>query len=583
MLLQRLVERIASEDLGPRGYAKLPVRYEVMLDRDGDPLGIATLTGADDRRKDRGLVMYAPSVVRAAGIKPKLLTDTAEYALGWGRPEKAERYHQAFIDLVIACIDATQEPAVRAVGDYLSRPAEDRLPMPDDFDTSATVTFTVDGARPVDLPSVQAFWAHHSDRSVTSDGDGEAATQCIVCGERKPVLPRLPQMIKGVPGGQPSGTALISANNNAFASYGLTENFIAPTCSSCAELFCKSLNELLANEASRLFLRPLVYVFWTREPVDLLFGSFMTRPDEGQVKALLQAVRSGKRGATDLDGNAFYCAGLTGNGGRVVVRDWIDTTVTQAQAHLARYFLLQRIVDRTGQPDRYYGVRALAGATTRTGGKDDPAPPVQQALLRVALRGGPLPDALLAQTVRRVKVEQGVSQPQAALIKMVLASTIEDEQLEGYMVDLDETNRDAAYLCGRLLAVLDSIQRTALGQRNATIIDRFYGSASTAPIAVFGRLIGGAQPHLAKLRRTRPDAAFALERRMTEIMAGIGVFPRTLTLRQQGMFALGYYHQRAADARAVAERTAARKAAGAPASEVDDLVAEEMDDTTPDA
>jgi len=152
-----------------------------------------------------------------------------------------------------------------------------------------------------------------------------------------------------------------------------------------------------------------------------------------------------------------------------------------------------------------------------------------------------------------------VNYQQAALIKMVLASQ-QSEGWETFMVGLDEQNRDPAYLCGRLLAVLDVIQREALGERNATIIDRFFGSASTAPLSVFGRLTRGAQPHLARLRRDKPGAYIALERRMQDILAGIGAFPRTLSLREQGVFVLGYYHQRAADAEGRRQGAAARRA-----------------------
>lgn len=75
---------------------------------------------------------------------------------------------------------------------------------------------------------------------------------------------------------------------------------------------------------------------------------------------------------------------------------------------------------------------------------------------------------------------------------------------EGELVRLDPANRDQAYLCGRLLAVLEATQRAALGDVNATIVDRYFGTASSAPASVFGRLLRGAQPHLGKLRRDRP-------------------------------------------------------------------------------
>jgi CRISPR-associated protein Csd1 len=80
---------------------------------------------------------------------------------------------------------------------------------------------------------------------------------------------------------------------------------------------------------------------------------------------------------------------------------------------------------------------------------------------------------------------------------------------------------------------------------NATIVDRFYGTASSAPASVFGRLMRGLQPHLSKLERDRKGAWVGLQRRMEEVTRDLGTFPRTLTLQEQGLFALGYYHERA--------------------------------------
>lgn len=115
------------------------------------------------------------------------------------------------------------------------------------------------------------------------------------------------------------------------------------------------------------------------------------------------------------------------------------------------------------------------------------------------------------------------------------------------MTNMDTGNQDRAYLCGRLLAVLEAIQREAIPGARATITDRFFGTASSAPASVFGRLIRGAQPHLARLRKDRRGTYEALEKRLEEVQQNLALFPKTLTLQEQGLFGLGYYHQRAAD------------------------------------
>jgi CRISPR-associated protein Csd1 len=167
---------------------------------------------------------------------------------------------------------------------------------------------------------------------------------------------------------------------------------------------------------------------------------------------------------------------------------------------------------------------------------------------------------MLQGAVRRNHAERTVTRPRAALIKLVM--TTQGFIKEDQMVHLQTDRPEAAYHCGRLLAVLESIQREAIGRNiNTTIVDRFYGTASTAPASVFGRLVRGAQPHLSKLKgneNTRA-AGHALENRLTEIMSALDTFPHTLKLQHQGLFALGYYHQRAHDraqARAYSDQTA---------------------------
>lgn len=99
----------------------------------------------------------------------------------------------------------------------------------------------------------------------------------------------------------------------------------------------------------------------------------------------------------------------------------------------------------------------------------------------------------------------------------------------------------AAYHCGGLLALLASLQRAALGDVGAGVVQRFYAAFSQTPGLVLGRLAANARNHLAKLE---PKLAWWYEERIAEIMSGLGdAAPRTLDLEGQGLFALGYYQK----------------------------------------
>ena len=112
-------------------------------------------------------------------------------------------------------------------------------------------------------------------------------------------------------------------------------------------------------------------------------------------------------------------------------------------------------------------------------------------------------------------------------------------------MSLDPAETNTAYRLGRLFAVLEEIQRAALGgQVNATIRDRYYGAASATPASVFPLLLKNTMNHLAKVRKDKPGWAVNLEKSLGDIMDGMGThFPRNLRLEEQGRFVIGYYHQ----------------------------------------
>lgn len=568
MLLTRLKEYADTRMPNPPPplYSMTPIAYVIELDPDGAPRSRTPTPQADtsDRKQKRGKRMLAPEVVRSAGVKPLLLADNSEYTFGLARDaEKQARTdacHTAYRELLADCDAATNDPAVRAVSAFYERGGATQLDFDTDFDLAGKVTFRVHlpggPVQPIDVVSVQQFWAARNDPGST----GGTPMDCLICGQTKPVLDRLQGKVKGVLGGQSAGTSIISANAEAFESYGLEASRVAPVCADCAERFTRAANALIAGEPTHLYIGGETFIFWARTS-DFSPFTLLTNPEPQDVAAMIDAARTGKRmpAFADDDLDQFYAASFSGSGGRTVVRDWLETTVREAQESLARWFELQSIVDWNGSTGKYLGIRDLAAGTVpvRRGRTDwDSLSKVTpRRLLRSALTGTPASFGLLAEAVARTRAEQQVSRRHAALIKLVLLSQDPGTPKEGYMVALEHDHPEVAYHCGRMLAALEKVQRRAMPGVNATIIDRFYGTASSAPASVFGRLTRGAQPHLSKLERDSRGAYISLQREMEDIAAQIPSFPRTLTLEDQGLFALGYYHQRAYRAPAKASNT----------------------------
>ena len=551
MLLRRLVEYSDRIEMPPASYAKTAVKWLIDLSLDGRCLGFVQLTG-EGRRIDRGKDLWAPDCGRrSSNIKPKLLCDNGSYVLGQvteGKSAKrAADQHEDFVNLAKKCADEVDLPGLQAVVRFLESLPEAPPELPEGFDSRDNMTFRMDDEILIDLPEIRTWWANYA-----SDGS-EEPSQCVICGQVRPCMERHPIAIKGIPGGQTSGMAMISANVDAFESYNLSASMIAPTCRDCAERYAKSLNALLASESNRYRLGNMAFVFWAKEETEFDVLSFLTEPDTDQVKELLRGGFTGRHQEA-VDANAFYAVALSASGARVAVRDWTETTVPNVQASLARWFRRQVMVDAWGQEGRPLGIFRLIASLYRDVRKDT-VDEVPRLLVGSALRGTQLPDYLLYQAIKRMKADPNPTRndredsfmmyARMMLIRLVLNSQPDKE--ETYMNKFDTENHDPAYMCGRLLAVLESIQRQAIPGAKATLIDRYYGAASSAPASVFGTLMRGAQPHLAKLRKKREGAYHAIQRRLEEICSELPAYPTTLSMKQQAGFALGYYHQRAED------------------------------------
>lgn len=565
MLLERLctyAERRLA--LPPPGYKPQNIRYAIDLDREGRFLGIIDTADANQRGVRQGKEFVAPYLKRS-GSKPKPVpfADTAGRSLGLTYGDKSESWcsarHQEYVEIVSDCANGTGNSLVRAVATFLAGLDAKSIELPVDFERGALLTFRVENVLLFHEEAVRTYWAQTSGAS----GDGPVHT-CVACGNERPVLRVHPLKVRGIHSGNSTGTDLISANKGAFWSYGLSNSLIAPTCYDCAWKYGNALNVLLEDPHTHLWVGSVDYIFWTAEETGFTPGKLLSDPDPSEVRALLDAARTGNAAATDVDSTAFYAVGLGGSGARIAVRVWIDTTVGEVKRRLANYFALQTIVEWDGKAGDPLPAWQLANATVRNQRKEAPAAAVTDGLFELALTGRRLPEGVLFRAIQRCRAGQGVTRERAALIKMALGSEQgwSEERIEA-MSGLDATNRDPAYLCGRLLAVIDAIQQRAISA-NATVIDKFYGSASSAPASVFGNLLDNAQNHLSKLRkdpRTR-SAGNALDARLMEVLDGLDAFPRTLTLPEQAMFALGYYHQRAADRRAARERAEERRQTG---------------------
>jgi CRISPR-associated protein Csd1 len=405
---------------------------------------------------------------------------------------------------------------------------------------------------------------------------------CMVTGEPDvPIARSHKPKLLGVPGIGSGGYIVSFAKEcPAFSSYGFEMGRNAPMSEKVAASYALALQSLLDNDSSSLKIGSAVACFWAKNDFAAcdFFAQMLNRPDPQAVADFLKSPWAGVDRHL-ASGDQFYSVTLTGNSGRVVVRHWIQQTVAAARDNLKRWFddlnirpsrsVVAEAKRKTKQDEKEgtppLAVFRLACATVRDA-KDIPAV-VSEQLYRAALEGS-APSLALLQPVlaefqsalvsdSREKPRYPYNESRFALLKLILNRNRKesDPMMEPVVC---ETN-DPAYNCGRLLAVFDELQEAAHDHKleGPGVVERYYGTASSAPNSAFGILWRLHQHHLRKLRRSdgaRQAAARAIEDRIADVArlfrqpaANLPPqFPRTFTLVEQGRFALGFYQEKAA-------------------------------------
>lgn len=568
MMLQALIAYADREGLGDPDFEPtaihwlMPVTLEGSLS--GSPIPLYEDPDAKKPRPKQLLRPFTSPNELNQGDKSHFLADNLERALLFnpkdpGRLEARRVAHDYFRQLL--CEAATAAPSaaahLQAVRRLLEAPDEvarvhEALAAAKAKPTD-NVTFQVAGRNLLDDPEIKAFWRQR--RQAMRASTRRTPRVCLATGVLAETLDTT-EKIRGVPGGLAMGTNLISFDKDSFASYGLEQAQNAPVSSEAELKFRSALNRLITDGFP---IGNVVHLHWTRQPVPSDVFALLESADEAGVRNLLAAPRTGQAPA-GFEANAYYAMSLSGNGGRVVVRDWLESTVPEVEANVARWFRDLTVInpDGTGTVSAFKLGRLLYALVRE---KIDELPPqLPTHLLYAALRGAVLPQTALAAALRRQQVEPG-DQPNPARFALIKACLLRSPNLSTFnpqpsaspmTESLNPESRDAAYLCGRLFAVVDRLQYLALGSVNAGVAERFYPSASVTPALVMGRLFRNAQFHLAK---AGGGIAENVRKDFEDIAGALGdQFPPALDLEAQGRFALGYYHQKADYRRRSAER-----------------------------
>lgn len=388
-----------------------------------------------------------------------------------------------------------------------------------------------------------ALFAYLSQSSRPDSSDDAYHGVCLITGKRAKIA-RLHNQIKGV---NAKPAPLASVNLDAFEAYGKKQGAVFPVSETAMFEYTTALNTLLDSE-NRFRVGDVSVVCWTKYEHDLekSAAQMIINPDAhiAEIKKLFKSVRNGKFTEPNTT-TPFYILGLSPNVARIVVRFWHESTVADVSESIVQWHEDLSMVrsENSLYPEFMPLGRLLANLVLEGEVKNLPADLIS-SLTQSAFHRRPIAVSILQTALRRNKAEQRVTHGRACLIKAYLNRAVRSGSLKNTKelnMSLDKERTDIGYVLGRLFAVLEKTQSEAIREVNATIGDRYFGSASSAPIAVFGTLMRLFRHHLSKLKEGRK---VNLEKLVQEIVDKFDAFPKHLDLHQQGLFAIGYYHQK---------------------------------------
>ncbi len=551
------------------GFAEKRVRWAVVLDRQGRFLDVVELGDVGARGNKGQSFPRCPEFERAykqQGGRSEFLVDSAGVVALLGDDDdraKNRPKHEHFVALLRDAAQAMPElkPAADALSDEaVLEKIRARLQTGKAKPTDK-VTLQIDRGFPVESSSWHDWWRRtrlESSAAVSRPGSRQRTDKarqmiCLVTGAPAVPLKTHPK-IEGLAdvGGLATGDVLVGFDKPAFQSYFLDQSANASVSEEAAYRYRAGLNELIAKHSQKLAGARVVHWFKMKvraedDPLSWFDEGAEAEESGAQHRAreLLQSIREGRR--PDLADNYYYAMSLSGAGGRVMVRDWMEGRFEELVENIGYWFDDLAIVHRGGGGlARDPKFLAVLGATVRDI-KDLP-PPFVAKMWRVAVCCEPIPQAALAMALGRFKADvvdrdKTFNHARMGLLKSYF---VRQDRTKGMKESemrptLSEQHPSPAYHCGRMMAVLAQLQQAALGDVGAGVVQRYYAAASATPALVLGRLIRGGQFHLNKLE---PGLARWFEEKLGNIAVRLGdSVPQTLTLEEQSLFALGYYQQ----------------------------------------
>jgi len=591
LLLQELVryyEILSAEEgstIPKKGYGNVNVSFSLNIDDDGNLINMTSCKIAKGN-KTVARPMTVPEPVKGrTGTKPvpDFLYGNSSYVLGFdnkGKPERTKACFESFKNHNISILRNARCKEADAVIKFLEKWEPDKaLDNPtikenlEEIYKGAVFIFRYYGKEDVhNVDEIKKAWIDYKERATNS-----VVRQCLVTGEMAPIAILHPT-IRGLYKGQSMGNSLVSYNEPAFESYNTSnkkrQGLNGPVSEYAAFAYGTALNTLLGDESHKLILGDTTVVFWAETTSEIyqdmvsLFldcSQLYTKNEEKKtvrsaaaertIRTVLEKIAQGKTADIDevykniIDKNIrFYILGMSPNAARISVRFFFKGTFGSFIDKIVQHYEDLAIQKQFDNDMPFIPIWKILGETiSKVSENRSISTYLSTSLMRAVLLGEDYPNSLYQTILIRIHAEQDINYYKASIIKACLLRKARKSGINTYKevltLSLNENTKIKAYLLGRLFAVLEHVQKRANPDIKTTIRQKYFSSASTIPSATFPTLLSLAQHHISKL-----DYGVYYDKMIGEIMDKLEIeddpFPRNLSLDEQGIFYLGFYHQR---------------------------------------
>lgn len=586
MLIKALCDySVLQENKTPAGYCEYDIHHEILLTPEGKIAAIndVRIPQIIKLKNGKTKINYFPAMeqfpvrTEKTDIDKNTIEHRSRYIFGLNYDKgtltptdatnKAAKSHKCFCEWNEKFFENIDSPICKAYLNFIRtwEPEQETqnphlLALGKEYSNSH-FEFGLDGSPETKLHNDSKFKAAYEDYlaqlNADSDSDDTELSTCSILGEKLPQA-RIHNKIKGIKGGMSSGGTLVGMNDTAFESYGKKQSYNSNVSEKAMKMYTSALNYLLSKRDHYKIIDDMTIVYFAMkkndtEECNMFAGMFSGFEDElnktvvteadRNINTVMTQLKQGRTADMPYDPNVeFYVAGFTPNSSRIsqkfifhdkfgrifdnVLKHQQDISFTEGQRQVS----IERIKRELISPKS---------------SKEKVPSPLTAALFEAILKGTRYPDELLSTVITRVKTDSDeeknhfikLNDTRAGLIKGCINRKQNKEEIK---MSLDLENKNQAYLCGRLFAVLEKIQQDASGGGlNRTIKDSYFASACSKPSTVFPKLYKLSQNHIKKL-----SSPIFYNKLCGEILDGLdGKFPSTLSLDDQGRFIVGYAQQ----------------------------------------